>query len=526
MTRTATRELELLTLEEPHVSVAFTYRRFSPDELQAEPASLDARDPLRYVELAITVPNIPISAASRPSDIVNEHDFLGGDFSLLTVDGAGTPEHFVSAVSSSLLLMSTVGVVAGESRHTLGASFDAATPDAVSTQSICDAFNTIIPSTATPRSREFESAIAATARARVNTRILNDLVRKMASGSFSPVASSAQLLLRNTLSTQRGAINGGWIQQPPSLSTGAFTPTTTARPSITWRGLLIERTQVNVPGKRFATTTSYVQSADRVVYRDPAVKYGATYRYVVSTVCDVTIPAISDAGVLGVVTVACRSSGTIANITCVENVPPPPPSDLNVTHVNGALLLTWCMPVNVQRDIARFQVFKRASLQVPFTLLAELDFSVYDADTGERPELSYVVNEPTMQYADGSFTPGDIYAVVSIDAHGLTSGYSQQLHVTLRNDRAFVRRAVPAGCPKAYPNLYYESDPFPDITFEQGKASIDIAFTPQHLSIRSARGTPEPIVVMDTRGYYALQVISLDALVARTVKITIADARS
>lgn len=526
MISTTTRELELLTLEEPRVSTTFTYGRFAPDELQSEPATFDSRDPLRYVDVTITVPNVTIRPGPAPTEIVNEHDFLGGDFSLLTVDGAGVSEHFVNAVSSSLLLLSTTGDVDGTSRHALGMSFDAATPDAVSTQSICDAFSIIIPSATSPKSTEFDAARTAIARARINTRVINDIVRKMASGSFSPMASSANTLIRSTLAAQRSAINGGWIQQPPTLSVGTFTPTTTARASVTWRGVIIERTQVDVSEKRLAKTTSYLPSADKIVYRDPAVRYGATYRYVVSTVCDVTIPAISDSGVLGMVTVACRSNGTIADVMCVENVPPPPPADLNVTYVNRALLLTWCMPVNVQRDITRFQVFKRRSLHVPFTLLAELNFGAYTVVNGERPSPAYAVSEPTMQYVDGSFSPGDIYAIASIDAHGLTSGYSQQLQATLRNDRAFVRRIVPSGCPKAYPNLFYESDPFPDVIFEQGKTSIDIAFTPQHLSVQGARGASEQVVVTDTQGHYALQVVSLDAQVARTIKITIADARS
>lgn len=526
MTSAATRELELLTLEEPSVNATFTYGRFAADETQVEPATLDVRDPLRFVQLTISVPNVRLNAASAPQTIISEHDFLGGDFSLLTVDGAGTSEHFISAVSSSLLLLSTVGAVGGASRHAIGMSLDASTPAAASTQSIGDAIGTLIPSVASPTSAELDVAQTAVARARINTRVLSDIVRKMASGSLSPTAAAAATLLRTTLSSQRAAIGGGWIQQPPTLSVGTFVPATSARPSVTLRGVLIERTQIDVPGKRLAPVVTYVQAADKIVYRDPAVKYGATYRYIVSSICDVTVPALSDAGVFGMVTVSCRSNGTIADVVCTEDVPPPSPADFTVAYVDGSALLTWCMPVDVQRDIARFQIFKRRSLQQPFTLLAELDFSTYFADSNEQPQVAYAVQQPTMQYADGSFTSGDIYALASIDAHGLTSGYSQQLQVTLRNNRAQLRRIVPAGCPKAYPNLFYESDPFPDVTFEQGKSTINVAFTPQHIAVQGNRGAYERAVIMDTQGHYALQVTSLDALVARTVKIAVADMRS
>jgi hypothetical protein len=79
MTSAATRELELLTLEEPSVNAMFTYGRFAADETQAEPATLDVRDPLRFVQLTVSVPNVRLSAAPAPQTIVSEHDFLGGE---------------------------------------------------------------------------------------------------------------------------------------------------------------------------------------------------------------------------------------------------------------------------------------------------------------------------------------------------------------------------------------------------------------------------------------------------------------
>ena len=70
------------------------------------------------------------------------------------------------------------------------------------------------------------------------------------------------------------------------------------------------------------------------------------------------------------------SEGVNSTVNCVERVPPPPPNNLRATFDFETLFprISWQFPLNKQRDIKRFQIFKRHSLQEPFTLIAEYDF--------------------------------------------------------------------------------------------------------------------------------------------------------
>ena len=75
-------------------------------------------------------------------------------------------------------------------------------------------------------------------------------------------------------------------------------------------------------------------------------------------------------------TVLVGSEGVSDAILCVENKPPPPPTNLraNFDFVRLIPRISWQFPINKQRDIKRFQVFKRHSFNEPFTLMAEYDF--------------------------------------------------------------------------------------------------------------------------------------------------------
>ena len=63
-------------------------------------------------------------------------------------------------------------------------------------------------------------------------------------------------------------------------------------------------------------------------------------------------------------------------VKCIERVPPPPPADIEFymglyPEENGAHVE---LPTNPQRDIKRFQIFRRSSVDDPFELLVEYDF--------------------------------------------------------------------------------------------------------------------------------------------------------
>ena len=528
MNSALSRELTLLDLGEPTVNAKFVYGRFTSDESISEPTELDSADPTRYVELVITTSKNQIRPGESPSAIVTEKNFLSGDFSLLTIDGSKTPEAFISTVSSSLLLLSADGDVSGQSRKELTVALDNATPENVTTLALNSAMSVLIPS-APIVDAEFANAAKATARARINSRIIHDVMSKISSDLTSPGAAAAYAVSSATKSAQSAAVAAGWIQNPQSLDSGTFTPIKSdakAIPLIFVRGFLIEKQEINITTQNKSITSIYVKATvNSTKYVDPSVKYGSTYRYLVKIIADVSIPAITDTGVIGYVTVSCASSGTIQDVVCQETTPPPPPADFTADIIDGLLTLSWSLPVNQQRDIVKFQIYKRHSLQEPFLLLAEIDFSPIKVASVEKADRVINVKEAVTFFIDENFVSGDIYAIASVDAHSLTSAYSSQLRCSF-NKELKIDRIIPQGCPKAYPNLFYKTDPFPDVVFESGKSKCSVIFSPEHIAVSTDRNKSESVVVLETEGSYTLQIISLDALRAKNIKINIRDSRT
>ena len=85
-------------------------------------------------------------------------------------------------------------------------------------------------------------------------------------------------------------------------------------------------------------------------------------------------------------TILTSSQGLKVKVSCTESIPPKPPQDLKFhwDFREDSLVLFWSEELNPQRDVLRYQIFRRRSVEVPFTLIRELDF---DFSTSKlRPE--------------------------------------------------------------------------------------------------------------------------------------------
>lgn len=228
---------------------------------------------------------------------------------------------------------------------------------------------------------------------------------------------------------------------------------------------------------------------------DSEVKYGAAYIYRIRTLCVVTtiyeIDNDEDEIKLFVGKYIVASNGKIIVSDCTENIPPPPPQTIKakVNYNEQKPEISWEFPFNSQRDIKRFQIFKRRSLNDGFTLVKEYNFdnseiksSVNEVALAKNIET---INFPKIKYVDLDFDLKKdvaIYAIASVDAHGLSSGFSPQLLVQydrfnnrLKND--IISRL---GAPKPYPNLYIEQDFFEDAIKTSGYTRCNIFFDPEY----------------------------------------------
>lgn len=231
-----------------------------------------------------------------------------------------------------------------------------------------------------------------------------------------------------------------------------------------------------------------------------------------------------------------------------ENIPPNEPDGLffkyNYSKRKG-LILTWQYPTGRKRDTKYFQVFRRKNIHEPFTCIAELDFDNSDNRFVKREHvldtrvLKY--SETTTFYEDTEFDRNSnyIYAIASVDAHGLSSGYSAQTKVSFDKNTNRIRlySISRSGSPKQYPNFFVDPDEdettfvrsfTQDVMTSSGKQKVKIYLDPDCELIRdSVAGTEEVHLSMANTdaGIYKLHFINLDRQKDDSLEIRINDFR-
>ena len=278
-------------------------------------------------------------------------------------------------------------------------------------------------------------------------------------------------------------------------------------PEIKIVGHIIQKSEILASGETIRHNPIFVAgNSKNINYLDKDVRYGSLISYSVRTLasCKNIIRVFNEYDdnsfrlAIGKFFVA--SGGKKHRVHCVENIPPPPPVRINakIDYIHKAPILTWEFPLNPQRDIKKFQIFKRETklinnnivdaLDQPFTLVAEYDFS----NNFKNKSLENVNRDsyfkmlyPKTSYLDKEFnlnSDSAIYAIVSIDAHGMTSGYSNQLQIKYdKYSNKLIKKFVSKKeAPKPYPNLYIENDFFEDAIKSSGKKRCHIYFDPEY----------------------------------------------
>ena len=274
----------------------------------------------------------------------------------------------------------------------------------------------------------------------------------------------------------------------------------------------------------------------------PAVRAGdfifVSGQVAIDSVAEFVIPSIvEDTGELVVTTflIASRPTAPVV-VDCQEFVPPPAPADTRFTwnYETNQLFVSWAFPPNPQRDIKQFQVFRRKSVLEPFQLVKQVFFddSAVPAPYHEVPEARLVesVVDPKLFWIDDEFDKSAkyIYALGTVDAHGMVSAYGPQHEVSfdLYKNRLRVKRISPEGAPRPYPNAFLDADIFKDSVVESGKYSMTVAFQPEHLRVVDSAGRDLGFLKTDQHGAsYRILVMNTDLAVADTVDVVIKEQR-
>ena len=329
-------------------------------------------------------------------------------------------------------------------------------------------------------------------------------------------------------------------------------------------GYIIEKYEISDDGTNIKKIKNlYFNNKSIHKFVDLNVKYGTRYAYSIRTVAAVRVPAyIKKDEKIRYATYYVSSRSSSATVSCIENIPPPPPTDVEFIwdYYNTQLNIVWQMPENPQRDTKQFQIFRRESIDKPFELLQQQSFdnSTKKFLTGEaidgnlttmsKSDARYVVTQayPMMNYIDPDFvadieyfkTSKYIYSLASVDAHGNISSYGIQFEVYFDffKNRLIKKIISPSGAPRQYPNLYIDVDLFKDVIQADGPSAkkLKIYFMPDYFKLRYPEYTDnnnnkfsekESLMVgtLQNNSYYKMQFINTQNQKTDSLQINIGD---
>jgi len=302
-------------------------------------------------------------------------------------------------------------------------------------------------------------------------------------------------------------------------------------------------------------------------YIDLNVRYGAIYVYKIKTIASVTYNSVGKENLnFFKVKSLVSSKSVIAYAETSEAIAPPPPVEVKYvwdydrfnpvtatfdhssnkilpnTGIRGSLLICWSYPINSQMDIKKFQLFRRKSINEPFELIKMFDFNdsivkFQDLDDMINPTaIENTLPNPVLSFYDDDFMKSSeyIYSLASIDAHGLTSNYSEQFRVRFDsfNNKLTKELVSIAGAPKQYPNMYLEKDLFVDTIKTSSKNVVNVYFTPLCYFIKNDDNSKTKIISntspsnQSSVSKYVLNFINIDNQKSRNVEIKLADLTS
>tara|TARA_R110001583_G_scaffold7985_13_gene38970 strand:+ start:6087 stop:8141 length:2055 start_codon:yes stop_codon:yes gene_type:complete len=309
-------------------------------------------------------------------------------------------------------------------------------------------------------------------------------------------------------------------------------------------GYYIEKTELLSDGRMVSYEPIIIENEESTSFLDSGVKYGAVYRYKVRAVALAQFEALEVASdgskTSGCYVARCliASRGVTIVTHCVDLVPPPPPDDIEFVYnydLNN-LMISWGFPVNTQQDIKKFQIFRRQSILQPFSLIAEYDFddSMVKNPSGEtvdarlvkkmRVGVTYYIDEEFDKKSSDSFKP--VYAVCAIDAHGLSSNYSEQFQVGFDQfkNKIILSRVSAEGAPKPYPNLYVLEDLFEDAIKSSDNDRISVFFDPEYYTLYDEIGNDLNLIRIDQENpSYYMTVLNCDLQQSKIVELHVSN---
>ena len=294
-------------------------------------------------------------------------------------------------------------------------------------------------------------------------------------------------------------------------------------------GYVINKWEVMPDGKLSNRSPFFIDDPSRESFVDKRVAYGKTYRYSIQTLYLVKLQGPKGTSIVQSEVLVTSRESPFYDVVCKEIQPPPPPGNLQFWRTqNRKLMLEWEFPYTPQEDVKRFQIFRRKSIKEAFTLIAELDFDDSMVRTPRSefiPDFSKMaLKSSTTLYLDEEFGVDDtyIYAICSIDAHDLSSPYSEQFKVWYDKALGKIRTEFISygGAPKPYPNFNLVSSLTTDSIKDSLHRKLTVYFDPEYLIIRNKKRKNLRHLKSSRRiPSYKLQLINLDRQLSQLLNI-------
>lgn len=309
--------------------------------------------------------------------------------------------------------------------------------------------------------------------------------------------------------------------------------------------------------------TFYIENPQTTELYDTEILYNQKYVYnikVVTAIQTLAFDPEQKINFIGTYLVSGKLLRTVAS--CTDEKPTEPPTDFFIRwdYSLKKLVLSWNFPNDTRRNIKYFQVFRRKNIgatrpaQLPFELVKMYDFNnlqqadgiiytrtgnVFKFINGESTiDMSVVINindlknlmvETPTCFIDEEFNKEDyyIYAVAAIDAHGITTNYSNQIGIKFNTQRNTIDRVdiSEPGAPKPYPNLYLNKDTFIDTIKNEGYSQVTVVFNPEYFELQRQSGEDLNILRYGPDNFYRLQLINTDLQQDKFIDIKITDGR-
>lgn len=226
-------------------------------------------------------------------------------------------------------------------------------------------------------------------------------------------------------------------------------------------GFIIKKYKFNILTGNYDYINSVRILNNTDLYRDFEVLYSENYKYEMSCIYNLEIKSFLNSKYYNFFI---ESDIKTTFVSCIETKAPDPPQDFFISwdHKNDCPMLTWKFPVETQRDIKCFQIFKRLNTTDPFKIISQHNFNDYSISMKEKIPLNVLRYTNNLFYKDLNFNKDyeAIYALACIDAHGNFSNLSKQIQVFFDKftRKLDVRVISQQNAPKFYPNIYLKDE--------------------------------------------------------------------